>query len=223
MSNIALLHLLVVMLPFLIFADEADIVYSVPSDDKVVALTFDDGPNPEVTQGFLEVLGKEDIKATFFLIGNRARQNKSLVKALFDAGHEIGNHTMDHLNLAQLDDKRKVKLQISKLQALIKNITGKKPDVFRAPFLSYDDHVFLVLKNESLRPINASVDTKDWMETMTSDEIANTVMAKIHPGAIVLMHEQARTLNALPKMISQLKEQGYEFLTVTELIGRKRE
>ena len=144
-------------------------VNRVETEQQVVALTFDDGPHTVNTPKLLELFRKNGVKATFFVIGKNVRKHPELAKRMLAEGHELGNHTTTHANLANLGDLKKVKDEIETTQKILKETVGKPAAVFRAPFLSHDKNVWTVLKD--MPSINASRGTSDWSKDCTTQSI----------------------------------------------------
>jgi chitin deacetylase len=187
--------------------------------EKAIALTFDDGPWPGTTLQVLEILKKNDIKATFFWIGQNLQAYPQLAKQVVAEGHAIANHTWHHwyhrMNPStaarEIDDTAK----------LIFKTTGVKTSVFRPPGGLLNNGVGDYAKKEKYVTVMWSVDSIDY-RPLSSQSIYNNVIRKVKPGAIVLMHDgggnRSATVQALPRIIAKLKEQGYSFLTVPELL-----
>ncbi|WP_166461126.1 polysaccharide deacetylase family protein [Flavicella sediminum] len=196
-------------------------IKAVLSAGKVVALTFDDGLEPEIHKKMLTILKKEAVPVTFFMIGSKL-SNKKLIKRALQEGHEIGNHSMTHPVLPKLSMEG-IKKEIIGFQEKFKREFDYSPKLFRAPKLQYDDRVMEVLVAQKLIPINATVGTKDYLEITSVDDIvfAATESPKLGDGAIVLMHEKQKTLEALPRIIAFYKAKGYKFLTVSALLNLK--
>jgi peptidoglycan/xylan/chitin deacetylase (PgdA/CDA1 family) len=200
-------------------ADAQQPVTRVATKQKVVALTFDDGPNPENAPKYLKLFKEEGVKATFFVVGNNVARQADLAKQMLAAGHEIGNHSMDHANLAQLKTEEDVRGNIARAQAAIKEAVGAEPKVFRAPFIAHDEKTWRVLGALKLPSVGARLDTRDWDGRSTVDSITDAATISATAGDIVLMHEwSAKTLEAMPEIIKRLKAKGFAFVTVSELL-----
>lgn len=186
----------------------------IPDNQKMIAFTFDDGPDPNNTLRLLEMLAKEDVPATFFLIGQNVEMYPNIVKAIEKAGHEIGNHSYNHRDLTTLSQEEMVN-EITKTDQAIENITGKRPKYFRPPYGSVNQTVADAVN----RPIiQWSVDSEDWQSKNTS-LIIERVTASATEGAIVLLHDiHQTTVDAVPELIKQLKESGYTFVTLDTLL-----
>jgi peptidoglycan/xylan/chitin deacetylase (PgdA/CDA1 family) len=188
-----------------------------PEDEiKYVALTFDDGPNPNYTPKVLAILKKEGIHATFCLIGRHAKKYPELVRQIVADGNQIADHSMNHdEHLDQRSDK-KMQAEIVGTQTLLQSIVpGTAVTFYRAPAGNMDLHQRGLVKAWGMKPLGWSVDTKDWQQPGV-DEILSTVQKQIYNGGIILMHDAGgnrdQTLEALEKVIPQLKKQGYQFV-----------
>lgn len=188
-------------------------------DRPLVALTFDDGPHPTNTARILAILADQDVKATFFQLGDRMKLYPEATKQAFDAGVEIGTHSWDHPNLTKLG-REEVRSQIKRAQEKAGEITGVSPVVFRPPYGSLNKTVRDVCKEQGVVIVNWSVDTNDWRSSSSPYSIIETVETQTRPGSIILMHEiHERSIQALPEVIRTLKEKGFEFVTISELIA----
>ncbi|WP_397536921.1 polysaccharide deacetylase family protein [Rummeliibacillus pycnus] len=186
--------------------------------NKLVALTFDDGPSDTVTPKVLKILKKHNIKATFFMVGSQVNANPKMAKQVQEAGHEIGNHTYSHPNLKNLTNAQ-IKSQLTKTSVAIKKATGHNPTLFRPPYGSVDNRVRVQTK---LPVILWSVDTRDW-EHHNSQKLLEYVKKETYPGAIILMHDiHMPTADGLDAVITYLEKQGYSFVTVSELNETKK-
>ncbi len=183
-----------------------------------VALTFDDGPNNKVTERVLAELEKRSILATFFQIGTRVEAEPSMAKAVADAGHELGNHSLTHPQLTKLTEDR-VAYELEKTQELIQAATGRVPVWFRPPYGAFRHDQDFQAASRGLGVTLWSVDPRDWAQP-GADKIAQLILAETRPGSIVLMHDlHAQTADALPRILDGLMERGFEFTTITGLHG----
>ncbi len=199
-------------------AGENKPVQQIKTTEKIIALTFDDGPD-ESTLKMLELFAREGVTATFFVVGAKAEKLPEIVKKTAAAGCEIGNHSFTHANLTKLDDA-KLREEIVKTQTLLQEKCGVTPKVFRAPYLAYDARMWGVLNELGLPGINAMSSTGDWDKNVTVDQIVERATVKAGPGGIVLMHSwPVNTLAALPAIIKYYKENGYRFVTVSQLLA----
>lgn len=184
------------------------------TDGKKVALTFDDGPNKCFTEELLDGLAMRNVKATFFLIGKKVDENPEIVKRMYEEGHLIGNHTYDHVNLSALSEES-AREQLDKTNDAIKRITGKVPEYLRPPFGNYKKHL-----DEEMTMIEVlwDVDPRDW-SVKNAGEVVKRVVKKVEDEDIILLHDDyATSVVAALEIIDILQEQGYEFVTVEELL-----
>ncbi|MFN3631627.1 LysM peptidoglycan-binding domain-containing protein [Exiguobacterium profundum] len=197
-------------------------VTSVNTTSKVVALTFDDGADGANTNKILDILAKNNVKATFFLTGSGANNHPQYIKNIAAKGHQLGNHSYTHPDFTKLTATQ-MKSELDRTEALIKSLTGKttKP-IFRAPFGAVNSTVLNGVGAAGYGyTIQWNIDTIDW-KGLTASQINTKVQTNIKPGSIVLMHTGAGapgTPLALPTMISQLKAKGYKFVTVSQLLA----
>lgn len=183
-------------------------------EKKRVALTFDDGPDAKVTPQILATLNKYNAKATFFMVGPNASKNSAIVKKVYEAGHEIGNHTWNHPKLTGLSPAN-VKQEVDRTSNAIYASIGQYPTVFRPPYGEVNDKVRSVITMPS---ILWSIDTLDWKHR-NADKILASVKASVKDGSIILMHDiHQTTANGLENVVLYLQKQGYEFVTVSEIL-----
>ncbi|SDB92198.1 polysaccharide deacetylase family protein [Shouchella lonarensis] len=186
---------------------------------KYVALTFDDGPHPTVTPSVLETLKDHEVPATFYMVGSQVSQHPDLAKAVTEDGHEVGNHTVNHPNMTKMSlaDARQ---EIEQTNTSIKEATGKEPKTIRPPYGAHNEDVLNLFQDMEMPAILWSVDSFDWKSN--AETVKKEVMKQIHDGSIVLMHDiHESTANALPRLLTKLKEEDYEFVTVSELLSLK--
>ncbi len=218
----AILSLLVSIRLF-IFAPAAEVkVYrSVPNTEKKIALTFDDGPHPSLTIRILEILARYDAKATFFMVGENVVNYPDAAKAVLDAGHEVGNHTYSHPHVADLNACGILE-EIGKCEDVLEELCEYRPHLLRPPQGAMHPCFEDCLEREDYLPILWSLDTRDWEEKST-DRIVRSVLDEVHPGDIILMHDyighNSKTPEALEKILPELRSRGYEFVTVSALLG----
>lgn len=195
-------------------------IYCVQKDSKVCSLTFDAAWGNEDTQQLIDILGKYDIKATFFVVGDWVEQFPESVKALHDAGHEVMNHSDDHPYFTKLSvDEMRAQLEAcnDKIQA----ITGVRPELFRPPYGDYNDQVISTVRACGMYAIQWDVDSLDW-KNPTPEEISQRVLERVRPGSILLFHNAAEnTPAALPTVIEGLLQKGYTMVPVSQLILRE--
>ena len=185
--------------------------------NKVIALTFDDGPGP-YTAHLLDVLDQYGAKATFFLIGSKVSSQANVVRNIQARGHQLGNHSWSHPELPKLPVDQ-IAGEIDRTNDAIKQATGVTPAILRPPYGAVNGAVLEQLRLRGMSSILWSVDTRDWADR-NSDIVCSRAVAGARPGAIILMHDIHQTsVNAVPCILSALKQQGYSFVTVQGLIG----
>ena len=209
-------------LDFTLTNEEADVI-KVPErkpldpDGKYVALTFDDGPHKTNTERVLNSLKEFDVKATFFMLGNQVDYYPSLVQRVAKEGHEIGNHSNTHPDLSKVDANR-VQKEFETTNQRIYDVIGRYPTVFRPPYGSYNNNIITQATNLNLPIIMWSVDSLDW-KTKNATSISHEILSTTTNGSIILMHDiHDATADALPSVLKNLKEQGYSFVTVSQLL-----
>ncbi len=194
-------------------------IYCVDTDEKIVALSFDAAWGNEDTQTILDILKKEKVKVTFFMTGGWVESYPDDVKAIAKAGHDLGNHSENHKHMTELSDEQ-CKEEIMKVHNKVKELTGKNMILFRPPYGDYDNKVIDVAREIGYYPIQWDVDSLDWKDYGV-DSIINTVVNNSHlgNGSIILCHNGAKyTAQALPKVISGLKQKGYKIVPISRII-----
>ena len=192
-------------------------VYNVATEEKQVAISFDAAWGADKTEGILEILKEYDATATFFLVGFWVDKYPEMVKAIDEAGIEIGTHSNTHPDMAKLD-KATVKSELSTSMTKITNITGKDVKVFRPPYGSYNNTLLETCDELGLTAIQWDVDSLDW-KGISAGDITKRVVDKVKNGSIILMHNNAdNVLDALRLVLDSLKLKGYKVTSVGELI-----
>ena len=190
---------------------------TINEEDKVVALTFDDGPS-KYTKDILDILKKYDACGTFFLIGNKVSFYGEVLREMLSEGNEIGNHSYDHKYLTRLSEEE-VKDEISKTQDEIKRVTGYTPTLFRPTYGGYNNTLKSYI---DLTFVLWDADSRDW-SVKSTEGIMYNVFKDVKSGSIILFHDNHEySVNALPSVIKELKKQGYKFVTVSELLELKK-
>ena len=189
--------------------------------DKVVALTFDDGPGPKNTAQVLEILKKNNVKATFFMIGSMVQAFPKIAKQVADDGHVIGNHTWHHW-YRRMDTATAAK-EIDRTADIIYKTTGEKTTLFRPPGGYLNNGLVDYAKNHHYAVMMWSGESGDAERRSPQvPGLVKNVIKSAKPGGIILMHDgggnRAKTVKALPQMIADLKAQGYRFVTIPELL-----
>lgn len=197
-------------------------IYKAHTTQKVVALSFDDGPDQRFTPLILNILKKYDVKATFFLLGTRVHTYPNIARRIYNEGHVIGNHTYWHPQLTKTGVQNMI-WEIEKNEKEILTITNVKTNLFRAPYGALNEQHVKQLDELGYRGAGWSVDSEDW-KSLSSAKIKQNILNNIHPGAIILMHSAGHwtqdltgTVLALNELIPYLKEEGYTFVTIPEL------
>jgi peptidoglycan/xylan/chitin deacetylase (PgdA/CDA1 family) len=187
----------------------------VNENGPVIALTFDDGPYPKVTGHILDVLEKNGVCATFFVLGSRIEGHEDMLTRMDELGCEIGNHSFSHADLTRLS-KADCQRELSDTDAEIRRVTGHEASVVRPPYGYYNKTVMSAAE----RPLILwTVDTNDW-RGKAPGEIADYVIQQAKEGSVILMHDQqTQTADAMEMIIPTLIEEGFRFVTVSELIG----
>ncbi len=202
--------------------EQADVVPSsiisegILQENPKIALTFDDGPNASYTPILLDGLKARGIKATFFLIGENveAGENAQIVKRMYDEGHLIGNHTYHHVEITRVDSATALE-ELKKTNEAIEQVTGERVEYMRPPFGAWQKNLE---KEVNLIPVMWSVDPLDWT-TANADEIVNKVVTETEENDIILLHDcYESSVKAALRIIDLLTEEGYEFVTVDQLI-----
>lgn len=193
-------------------------------DDKVIALTFDDGPNLTTTTAVINKLEEYNIVASFFLVGDNITGNANegsakVAKRAYDMGCEINSHSKTHSNMTEMSPED-IKAEMDYTSDRIFEITGERPCFFRPPYIAVNDVMF-----ESIDlPFIAGYGANDWEDSVSADERAEKVLAQAKDGAIILLHDMqgnSKTVEALDTIIPTLKDEGYNFVTVSELFAAK--
>lgn len=204
---------------------KGDILWDIKTNKKIIALTFDDGPHPRYTKEILKILNQYHAKATFFVVGQRAKNYPSLIKEMHTNGHEIGNHTYDHPIIGRITTQQ-LEEEIKKTDTIIHEIIGKSPSLFRPPGGEYSERVVNAAKkgHHLIVMWSWTQDTKDWSNPGTG-KIINKVCENAKPGNIILFHDFGRnrtqTVNALAVILERLSKEGYQFVTVSELLSKQ--
>ncbi|MEW9052702.1 MAG: polysaccharide deacetylase family protein [Neobacillus sp.] len=201
-------------------------INEVSTSKKAVAITFDDGPNPIYTPQVLEIFSEVNGKATFFMIGEEISQKPELVKKAAEQGHEIGNHTYTHPQLSRLSREECLD-EIERTERLVEELIGQKPVVFRPPYLDYNQDTLSIIEQKGYRMIGAvNLDARDW-EQPGVEHILNESRSCIKNGSILLFHDgygdRTHTIEAVRTLVSELTLQGYQLVTVTELLNARNQ
>ncbi len=192
-------------------------IYSVETREKKVALTFDAAWGSDKTLKIVDTLLNSGVMGTFFLVGFWIEQNEDKVKQIAEAGFDIGTHSNTHPKMSSLSQVKMAE-ELESSMSKITKITGKSVKFFRAPFGDYNDMVLNTATNLGLKTIQWDVDTLDW-KGLSGNEIFNRVKNSVKSGSIILCHNNSdHILDALPLIISYLKDEGYQMVKLSELI-----
>lgn len=194
-------------------------IYCVETQEPKIALSFDAAWGNEDTKQILDILKAQDVKVTFFMTGGWVEKYPDDVKAILAAGHDLGNHSENHKNMSQISNEEK-KTELMKVHDKVKELTGYEMFLFRPPYGDYDNDVVKTAKACGYYTIQWDVDSLDWKDYGV-DSIIKTVTEHKHlgNGSIILCHNGAKyTAQALDTLITKLKEQGYTFVPISELI-----
>lgn len=187
---------------------------SMVEEPPKIAITFDDGPSSQCTGRLLDGLKERNVKATFFLIGENAKENPELVKRLDEEGHLIGNHTYHHVEITKVSDEE-AKKEILDTNKVITSITGKSVEYMRPPFGLWQRNLEMEIE---VLPVMWTIDPLDWT-TENVDEIVNKVVTEAEENDIILLHDcYDSSVDATLRIIDILQKKGFEFVTVDQLI-----
>lgn len=182
---------------------------------KYVTLTFDDGPHPQYTEKVLDVLEEKNVPATFFVVGFRAEAHPDTILRIKKLNCEIGNHTYEHKNLRRISTADALN-EMKKCSDIIYEITGEYPKVYRPPF----GEIGLQLEKKiDMTKILWTIDSSDWRIKNEKSRVVNNVVPKVNNNSIILLHDFYKaTVDALPEIIDRLQADGFEFITISELL-----
>ncbi|MCM3748251.1 polysaccharide deacetylase family protein [Paenibacillus pasadenensis] len=199
-----------------------------PATSRRVALTFDDVPDNDYTPKVLDILAREKVKATFFIVGERALKHPDMVQRIVAEGHAVGNHSYDHTSYASLS-MSEFKDQVERTNKLLHSQLGFTPRFIRPPYGEILPEQLLWTQSRGYYVVNWNVDTEDW-KGLGPDQILRNVRRTLGPGSIILQHagggigeDLSGTVKALPRLIQLLKQKNYELVTVPELLGKPEE
>jgi peptidoglycan/xylan/chitin deacetylase (PgdA/CDA1 family) len=227
---LVIIAVLLVVAYWLFMSPFSNFIWKIPfkgeTHDKLVALTFDDGPNEPYTTEILDFLNSKKIKATFFEVGKNIEKFPGTTKKIYAAGHVIANHSLSH-EFHRYFLEPSFKNEIESTQAIIKNTIGKSPALYRSPWLWRQPILLNTLKKNSLHPISGVFCNPIEVLQPNGQQIAKTALAKIKPGAIIIFHDgfdsrggnRSQTVKAVKLTVEELLKNGYKFVTVDKLLG----
>ena len=201
---------------FLFFLFLAAEDFSNTSNKKVV-LTFDDGPSP-YTKEILKILEEFQVKAVFFLIGEKVQRNPETIALIINAGHQIGNHTFSHPRVTKISISQFEK-EIEKTNEAVRKAVGKEISVkfFRFPYGAKDPQKQKIIEEKGMKVVWWSIDVRDWKKPSLNAShndlvgIVEKIIKRVKPGGIILLHERKNTVEALPQLLEKLQEEGWKF------------
>jgi polysaccharide deacetylase family sporulation protein PdaB len=192
-------------------------IYSVEREDKKISISFDCAWGTEYTESILNCLAQNDIKCTFFAVQFWVEKNPDMAKKIVEAGHELGTHSRTHSYMSKLSEA-KIEDELKTSSEAIEKLTGKKVTLFRAPYGDYNNLLIDTAKRMGLYTIQWDVDSLDW-KNLSATEIALRVVNGVKSGSVILCHNNGlHTAEALPMIFSTLKNKGFEFVPIGELI-----
>lgn len=195
------------------------IICKANTNKKEIAISFDDGPAANYTKEILEVLNTENVKATFFCIGNRIAGNENILQQIHTQGHLIGNHSYSHHFWFDMYSAKKMQEDMEQMDTEMKRVIGLKPKLFRPPYGVTNPNLAKAIIKGGYTPVGWSVRS---MDTVIKDEniLLNKINAGIKPGAVFLFHDTSKTtLNVLPKFIQEVKKRGYNIIPLDKLLA----
>jgi peptidoglycan/xylan/chitin deacetylase (PgdA/CDA1 family) len=205
---------------------QAQVIYFVPTKEKVAALTFDDGPHPTFTPEILATLDKYNVKATFFMIGKEMEKYPNIVKEVALRGHVIANHTYTHPHSLESESEAQIIRELDKCEEIIEKMTGRRAHLFRPPRGLVNGAVLTIAAEEGYRTVLWTV-SADHHDAPTPELMAKRVFEHRRPGCIILAHDGTfksrwKDARALPMIIEELRNDGYRFVTIPELLKLAR-
>ncbi|CAM3097267.1 polysaccharide deacetylase family protein [Paenibacillus lupini] len=196
-------------------------IQMVDTTNKVVAFTFDDGPNPTYTPQLLEIFAEAGGKATFYMIGEQMAAHPETARLVHEEGHEIGNHTYTHPNMTELSDEE-ILSELSRTEELIKQVTGSRAATMRLPYLAGDERVHALLVREGYPALGAlNMDAKDW-DMPGVQHILDHTRDTVRNGSVLIFHDgygdRSQSVEAVRVLTKELTAKGYRLVTVSELL-----
>ena len=196
-----------------------NIVCKATTDKKEIAISFDDGPVENYTKQILAILNSENIKATFFCIGNRIAGNEAILKQVQAEGHIIGNHSYSHHFWFDMYSAKKMQDDLQQMDAEMERVTGLKPKLFRPPYGVTNPNLAKAIRNGGYTPVGWSLRSMDTV-IMDGKKLLAKVNEGIKPGAVFLFHDTSKTtLSVLPEFIQEVKKRGYNIIPLDKLLA----
>lgn len=195
-----------------------DILIRGNPDLREVALTFDDGPRPEIVRGILDTLGRFGARSTFFVVGSQVERSPAIVRRMMNEGHEVGNHSHSHPRLDGMEEAE-IRRELVACDKAVFKATGAHTNLFRPPGMRYDDTVVDAAQALGYVTVHWNVAAKDF--TPVAPELVSArILDRVRPGSVILLHAQEDTAKALPAILATLKQRGYRFVTVSQMLSR---
>lgn len=188
--------------------------------DRVVSITFDDGPHATMTPCVLDTLKRYDVRATFFLIGRNVEQHPEIVRRMVSEGHTIANHTYSHLGVFPLSGAESVATEIKRCGEAIATVSNRRAMLFRMPFGVTNPIIGRVTRRMGLRAIGWSIRSLDTMKSSSRERVCQRVVRQLHPGAIILLHDRCEKADELlAQLITAIVERGYRIIPLEEMLN----
>ena len=195
-------------------------IYSVETEEKKIAISFDCAWGVDYTEKLLDIMEKNDVKCTFFAVQFWVEKYPSYVEKIINAGHEMGTHSRTHSYMSK-QSEAEIRDELTTSSQAIEKLTGQKVTLFRPPYGDYDNELIDTCLDMGIYPIQWDVDSLDW-KNLSATEIAMRVINGVKPGSIILCHNNGlHTAESLPLIFSTLKNRGYEFVPIGELIYKE--
>ncbi|HBR02516.1 MAG TPA: deacetylase [Ruminiclostridium sp.] len=193
-------------------------IYSVDCEGKQCSVTFDCAWGADDIPAILDTLDKYKVKATFFIVGLWAEEYPDAVKMMAERGHEIANHGYSHLHMSQIPEA-KIEEEILRCSEVLEKLSGNKITLFRPPYGEYNANTIRVAKRLNVQSIQWNVDSLDWKQNLSAEDIYKRVTQRVEPGSIILFHNDTlHTENILPSILENLTQNGYSCVAVSELL-----
>lgn len=207
--------------PLPVWHNQSDVIVSgVNTEEKIIALTFDDGPDPVQTPDLLKTLNTYHAKATFFVLGANADLYPLILRDIIHSGNQVGNHGYNHISY-RTNSYEEISQDMKMAEDTIYRIAGIKPMVIRPPGGGSSTALMRIARENNYRIISWAQDPEDWNHK-TAEEIARSIMKDVHPGSIIVLHDgggnRRQTILAVEQVLPKLKQSGYKFVTVEELL-----
>ena len=199
-----------------VFLSQEQPIYKVDTNDKVLGIMCNVYWGTEYIEPYLNLFDELNVKATFFIGGSWAADNPELVEKIYKSGHEIGNHGYSH-KLASKNDYSTMKNELLKTDQLLTQICGRKPTLYAPPSGDFNKDTIEIAMNNGYNTIMWSIDTIDWRDKDT-EKIKRRISDNVKPGAFILLHPTKNTLDALTQIIPELKEEQFEFKTISDML-----